>query len=61
MGTGHLEQAVDALKEAISLAPTAENHFLLGQAYLYLGQATDSIAQTEQAMRLIPVAQTADS
>ena len=43
------------MKKAISLAPTAENHFLLGQACLYLGRAKDSIAQTEQAMRLSPL------
>jgi adenylate cyclase len=54
MNEGRLEQAVESLKEAISLAPTAENHFLLGQTYLYLGRAKDSIAQTQQAMRLSP-------
>jgi len=52
---GRLEQAVESLKEVISQAPTAENHFFLGQAYLYLGRAKDSIAQTEQAMRLSPL------
>ena len=55
MNEGRLEQAVESFKEAISLASTAENHFLLGQTYLYLGRAKDSIAQTQQAMRLSPL------
>ena len=37
------------------MAPTAENHIILGLAYLYLGRAKDCIAQTEQAMRLSPL------
>jgi len=55
MNEARLEQAVESFKEAISLAPSAENHFLLGQTYLYLGRAKDSIAQTRQAMRLSPL------
>jgi len=55
MNEGRLEQAVESFKEAISLVPTAENHFLLGQTYLYLGRAKDSIAHTQQAMRLSPL------
>jgi len=55
ISAGRFEEAVESLKEAISLAPTAENHYILGQAYLYLGRAKESIAQTEQAMRLSPL------